>query len=137
MLDNEDVVKHAKAIFVDGDFVDGVAFLPRPNDQDGSSVNRLRLFSDEDDEAMIRVRQLSRLTLRPSHRFAQLKIQSIKAAVSNFCTVDASAAPLAATDAFEEDPSHALLTGLPPAGVIDDLIGDLISRTITQVHQAT
>jgi hypothetical protein len=137
--DDEDIVKHAPSAYVHGDWVDGFAFLPRPlpKDSDGSSVNRLRVLSEDDDEAMVSVRKLVRLKLRPSHRFAQIVVRDLRqcvAALDLHLTVIAS--PLPAEDGHGRDPSHALIVGLPRPGVMDDLIGDLIRKKIKRVHPA-
>ena len=137
--DDEDIVKHAPAAYVQGEWVDGFAFLPRPvpKDTDGSSVNRLRVLSEDDDEAMMEVRRLIRLKLRPSHRFAQLVVRDLRRCVAPLdLDVRIIPAPLQAADGWETDPSHALIQGLPRPGVMDDLVGDLIRRQIKRVHPA-
>jgi hypothetical protein len=134
---DEDIVKHANALFVEGDTVDGIALLPRPVDNDGSSVNRLRMFSNDDDEAMREIRARFRLTCKPSHRFLQLNVGDLAESLEEIAGIGrVIAAPLPPKDPFPEDPSHALVLGLPPKGVLDDLIGDLIRRQIKRVHPA-
>lgn len=135
----EDVVKHVPSTFVEGNWVDGFVFLPRPlpKDHDGSSVHRLHVFSDDDAIAMENVRNVSRLKLRAGHRFAQIEVGSLVECVAEVgIEARVIADPLPANDQFNEDPSHALIVGLPQPGVMDDLIGDLIRRRIKAVHLA-
>lgn len=138
--DDEDVVKHAKAMYVHGDQVDGFAFLPRPlpADHDGSSVNRLCLFSTDDDEAMAGVRTVFRLQCKAGHRFAQINVGALRRCLKSAAGIgiDVVAAPLKATDRHPSDPSHALIRHLPPPGILDDFVGDLIRENIKRVHSA-
>lgn len=137
---HEDIVKHAKAAFVDGESVDGFAFLPRDGvrDTDGSSVNRLRVFSDDDEAAMVNVREVFRLEVRKSHRFAQVNVEKLVAVLALHADLNVRVIPdpLPANDTFREDPSHALIAGLPSNGLADELLGDLIGQIISKVHPA-
>lgn len=137
---DEDVVKHASAIYAHGDRVDGFAFLPRPppKDGNGSSVNRLAMFSANDDTAMIEVRRLFRLNVKASHRFAQIGIGDLIDCLwqASAIAVHVVAAPLCKMGDHDADPSHALIRGLPQPGLLDNLVGDLIREKIKRVHPA-
>jgi len=135
----EEIVKHANAMFVQGDKVDGVALLPRPVDTDGSSVNRLRVFSDDDEEAMKEVRLRFRLRCKASHRFFQINVGDLERSLDTLegmGPISVVPDPKPKEEKFPEDPSHALVLGLPPKGVLDDLVGDLIRRQIKRVYPA-
>lgn len=132
----EDLAKHVKATLVDGDWVDGRALLPRPVDTDGSSVHRMHVFSIIDEVSIKEVRKVSRLTLNARQRFAQINLGDLHDALVTHAEIIGKADPLPADDKHIEDPSHALLQGFPPPTVIDNLIGDLIRRTIKKVHSA-
>lgn len=136
----EDVVKHASAIYVHGNRVDGFAFLPRPlpKDGDGSSVNRLSVLSTDDDAAMAEVRRLFRLNVKASHRFAQIGVGDLIDCLCHAASiaVHVVADPLPTLGSHRADPSHALIRGLPRPGSLDNLVGDFIREKIKRVHPA-
>lgn len=135
-MGHEDVVKHVRATLVDGEWVDGRAFLPRPSDVDGSSVHRMRVFSKIDEAAILQIRKISRLTLKHNQRFAQINLENLRIAVEDHCALKVKADPLAKDGPYPEDKSHALVIGFPSPSLLDNILGDLIRRKIKKVYPA-
>ena len=138
--DDEDVIKHAKVAYVQGDKVDGFAFLPRPlpKDVDGSSVNRVILLGEDIDKALVELRKVFRLELKKGHRFATINIGDLRVILLEKAGVDPMvvADPLPAVGDYAADISHALIKGLPQPTQLDNLIGDMLMRAIKHVGAA-
>jgi hypothetical protein len=130
--DDHHIVRYAKPSLVEGEAVDGSAFLLRP-DEPGLSVNWLEAFGGNDENHQLsEVRRLFRLRLASNGRFAKLNVGATKRHVSEVVEeLGIIEAPLAPTDEFEADPSHAEIIGLPP-GESDEamLVGDLIADCV-------
>ena len=130
--DNGHVVRYVKPSLVEDETVDGSAFLLRVGET-GLSVNWLEAFKGNSRQHQLsEVRRLFRLELARNGRFATLNVEETKQRVSEDAEeIGIFAAPLEPTDAFEADPSHAEITGLPP-GDSDEaiLVGDLIAECV-------
>lgn len=136
--DESHVVRYVKPSLVEDDAIDGSAFLLRQGETT-LSVNWLEAFGGVDQDYQLdEVRRLSRLRLARNGRFAKLSVGETKRHVSEGAKetgipaeLGVSAAPLDPADDFEADPSHAVVTGLPP-GDSDNalLIGDLIAESV-------
>lgn len=137
--DNDHVVRYAKPTSVREDgSVDGSAFRLRRNDR-GLSVNWLEYFQGLlKSQQLDKIRQLSRLTMRPNGRLAELNIADAKRHVqSRLTTLRFIHVPLAVEGKYQPDPSHAEITGLPPGDSPEAaLIGDMIAECIETVHPA-
>ena len=137
--DDDHVVRYAKPTTVREDGgVDGSAFRLRPSDN-GLSVNWLDYYQSFDKSQQLdKVRQSSRLTMRPNGRLAELNIgvtkRHVQARVKNLRFIYA---PLAAESEHRPDPSHAEIRGLPPGDSPEAaLIGDMIADSIQIIHPA-
>ncbi|MCY4426047.1 MAG: hypothetical protein OXC05_03315 [Halieaceae bacterium] len=136
--EDDHVVRYVKPSLIDGETVDGGAFVLKLSET-GLSVNWLEvLVGNGHDKQLDEVRRLSRLGMSKNGRFAKLNVGDTKQYISDNAeasgismVLNITEAPLAATHQFEADPSHAEITGLP---LIDSdeamLIGDLISACI-------
>ena len=139
-LPNDDhVVRYAKPTSVrEGGSVDGSEFRLRPYDK-GLSVNWLEYFQGLDKSLQLdKVRQSSRLTMRPNGRLAELNVGVTKRHVqARLKTLRFIHVPLAAEGAYQPDPSHGEITGLPPGNSPEAaLIGDMIAECIETNHPA-
>ena len=134
------VVRYVRPGLVDGEAVEGSAFIRRNRDRRGLSVNWLEAFgADIGDEVQLQhVRNLFRLELSRNGRFAKLRVGDTKKFVSAGAeeagislVLGMVDAPLPARDKFEADPSHAEITGVPPPDSDEAIvIGDLIAECI-------
>ena len=130
--DGHHIVRYVKPTLVEDEIVDGSAFL-LGSDQQGLSVNWLEAFGyDDESRHLSEVRRLSRLRLARNGRFAKLNVGETKRLVSEVVEeLGIIEAPLAPTDEFEVDPSHAEITGLPPEESDEAmLVGDLIAGCV-------
>ena len=138
--DEDHVVRYVKPTSVRGDgSVDGSAFRLRQNDR-GLSVNWVEYFRELDrPQQLDKIRQLSRLTMRPNGRLAELNIGITRRRVqSRLEPLQFMHVPLAAEDRYQPDPSHGEITGLPPGDSPEAaLIGDMIAECIETLHPAT
>ena len=137
--DDDHVVRYAKPTTVREDgSVDGSAFRLRPSDE-GLSVNWLDYYQRFDKSQQLdKVRQSSRLTMRPNGRLAELNIgvtkRHVHARVKDLRLIYA---PLAAEGEHRPDPSHSEIRGLPPGDSPEAaLIGDMIAESIQIIHPA-
>jgi hypothetical protein len=135
----ESVVRYASPRHVDAGRVLGGAFVPRPNDPT-LSVNRPAVFRGGVEAAMVRIRGLSRLKIKPTGRYAEISVKEIVEALFDFQELQALQVledALAATLGFPADPSHAYITGLPnDNGPMAELCGDILSKKVLRTHQA-
>ena len=132
------VVRYVKPSLVEDETVDGSAFVLREGEAT-LSVNWLEAFGGNDpDHQLGEVRRLFRLQLSRNGRFAKLHVGETKRNVSEnakeiniLAKMGVRAEPLCPTGEFAADPSHAVVTGLPP-GDSDEalLIGDLIAECV-------
>lgn len=138
---DDHIVRYVKPTMIHEDgTVDGSDFCLRPSlpDETGLSVNWLEAFGSEKCTQLAEVRRLCRLTQKPSGRFAEMNIGAVMCNVAEELDVlRIVSSPLAATECFDADPSHAEMVGLP-AGDSDDalLIGDLIAQCVMETHPA-
>ena len=137
--DDDHVVRYVKPTTVHEDgSVDGSAFRLRPSDN-GLSVNWLEYYQRFDKSQQLdKVRQSSRLTMRPNGRLAELTIgvtkRHVQARVKYLRFIHA---PLASEGEYRPDPSHSEIRGLPPGESLEAaLIGDMIAESIQTIHHA-
>ncbi len=138
---DDQIVRYVKPSMIREDgTADGSDFRLRPNrpDESGLSVNWLEAFGSERANQLAEVRRLSRLTLKPRGRFAEMNVGAVISRVAE----EASAlrithAPLEAENGHEADPSHAEIIGLPPGDSdLAMLVGDLIAECVIEMHAA-
>lgn len=136
--DAHHVVRYVKPSLMDGEFVDGGAFVLRETES-GLSVYWLEIFENGDcPDPIAAIRNLARISLRPTGRFAKLNVHQTKkyvhaAAAEAGISIDVTViqAPLTATPDSEADPSHAEIRGLPDhAEDAAMVVGDLIAECI-------
>ena len=136
--DDSHVVRYAKpsSILEDGS-VDGTAFRLRSDDA-GLSVNWLECFDAQSTERQVaEVRRLSRITMRPNGRLAELNVGRTKQETIHDAVLRFVRRPLVAEGGYEADPSHSEILDLPPGNSPRAaLIGDLIAESVTALHPA-
>ena len=122
---------------IDGEVADGSAFYPRPGEA-GLSVNWLEALASGGTDPLTEVRRLSRLRLRKSGRFAELKVGEVLRAVSEeLDTLQIIHDPLDAAEGFPADPSHSQIVGMPSADTDEALlVGDMIAECVSAMHPA-
>lgn len=136
---DESVVRYASPRHVHNGRVLGGAFVTRPSDPT-LSVNRPAVFGDDIDAAMVSIRNVFRLTTKPTGRYAQIPVDEIVGALSDVQELEVLQVledALVATPGFLADPSHALIVGLPnDSGPMAELCGDIIAQKISRLHMA-
>ena len=140
IADAEEIIKYSSARFIlpDGS-VDGALFAPREADEGRSSVNRPLVFSSSLIEGVAKIRAVCRLTVRKSGRFVQANVGALRLAAHSLeqgLRVIVIADPLEATSHFPEDPSHALILGLPSQTIMADLLADSLAACVNQTYPA-
>ena len=129
------ILYYVKPTQIDDGVVSGGAFVARPSDHDGLSVNWLEWFDPPIERQIDGVRSVARITYRKSGRLARLNVGNVKRHVREnapfapalLITHD----PLAPEGAYPADPTHALVDGAQ-AQRSDEaaLVGDLIAECI-------
>lgn len=113
------IVRYVKPSMIQEDgTADGSDFRLRSTrlEETGLSVNWLEAFGPDKVHQLDEVRRLCRLHLRPNGRFAEMNVGTIIHQVATeLDSLRIIHDPLEATDGFDADPSHAEITGLPPA----------------------
>ena len=140
------VVRYIRPGLVDGEDIDGEAFRGSP-EKDGEiacSINWLDYFRNQSKEQQLReVRRLIRLEIRPTGRFAELNVGLTRQCLADWIeTLKFVEDPLAANmvNGHDEDPSHALIKGLPnpdQTPELSEMIGDMIATCVAKpLHKA-
>jgi len=138
---DDHIVRYVKPSMIEEDgTANGADFRLRPDrpDETGVSVNWLEAFDPDKAHQLAEVRRLYRLTVKKSGRFAEMNIGAVQEKVAEELeTLRIVHDPLDAENGFEEDPSHAEISGLPP-GDSDKamMIGDLIAECVIAMHPA-
>ena len=138
---NDHIVRYVKPSMIRQDGTpDGADFRLRPyrSDETGLSVNWLEALGSRRDHQLARVRQLCRLERKSAARFAELNVgETIRAVSEESIALRIVHVPLEADEAYQADPSHAEIIGLPPAeSDLAILVGDLISQCVVAMHPA-
>lgn len=138
---DDHIVRYVKPSMIRRDGTpDGADFRLRPNrpDETGLSVNWLEVLGSGKGHQLAKVRQLCRLERKLAARFAELNVDAtIRSVSEESMALRVVHEPLEADEAYEADPSHAEITGLPPGE--SDLaiyVGDLISQCVVAMHPA-
>lgn len=108
--------------------VDGAAFRLRPHER-RLSVNWMECFGEYSEaERVRRIARLIRMQIRPTGRFAKLSVGGTRRRVAGIRFLHC---PLAADGAYEADPSHSEIDGIPPGDSPEsEWVGDLIAACI-------
>lgn len=137
--DGDHVVRYVRPIKVREDgSVDGSEFCLRRSDA-GLSVNWLECFQGRCKSLQLdQVRRLSRITMRPNGRLAELNVGVTKDHVrERLNAIRFVHMPLAAEGGYKADPSHSEILGLPQAASPEAaIVGDMIAECIENVHPA-
>lgn len=135
--DINQIVRYVKPSLVqDDESANGAAFLLRTGEPD-LSVNRLDAFAPDKNNQLAEVCRLIRLGIGPNCRFAEMNVGSVRERVSQeLDSLRIVHDPLEETDDDEEDPSHALILGLPPGDTDHAMaMGDLFTECVTAMHK--
>lgn len=133
------IVAYASSTKIDNGSVDGEVFMRRASDTDGLSVNWVECFPaprpNQITEICRRVR--TRMTIRNSGRFAEIKVDAAATAVVDLVdTFGAIEDPLEADGTELADESHSLFMGLPEHGHEKaQAVGDAIAATLINLHE--
>lgn len=135
IADPDHVLFYVKPTQIDDGVVNGDAFLARPRDEGGLSVNWLEWFDSPLENQVDGVRHLARITYAKSGRLARLNVFTVKQSVEERGRSGALLSfehdPLEPAESFPADPSHALIKGVPTRGTPEAaVIGDLISNCV-------
>jgi hypothetical protein len=89
---------------------------------------------------MALIRDLSRLKIKATGRYAEISVKEIVEALTDVQELQALQVledALAATLDFKADPSHAFIEGLPKDnGPMAELCGDILAQKVLRIHQA-
>lgn len=136
--DDDQVVRYVKPSMIQEDGTpDGSEFRLRSGEEE-LSVNWLEAFGQDKTHQLAETRRPSRLTRRPTARFAEMNVGMVKCKVTEeLDSLRIVSDPLPAGYGFDEDPSHAAIIGLPQGDSEQGaLIGDLIAECCTKMHPA-
>lgn len=137
LADEHHVLRYVGGLSFDVDkgVVDGAAFLRKPKDVDGLSVNWLEWFPGALEDQVGGVRRAARLRYGRTAGLARLNvgrsINSVREKHPERLTLSFIHDPLPAVDKHAADPSHSLIVGAPfQDGPEADLLGDLIAQCV-------
>ena len=145
LLPNDDhVVRYVRPGLIDGEEVTGTAFHRREGEI-ALSINWLDYFRNQPKEQQLReVRRLFGLQVSPNGRFAELTVgQTRRHLADELEALKFVEDPLTADpeNGDDEDPSHALIEGLPDPNQTPELaemIGDMFAECVVgSLHKAT
>jgi hypothetical protein len=120
--------------------IPGSAFVRRPTDDDGLSVNRPDYYRGTREQQIAEIRRVIHCETRKNGRFFEINVDT---AAAHVAATFVEIVMTAVEDMVEpeppkfphQDPSHALLKGLPsPDDPQAERIGDLIANCILQPH---
>lgn len=132
--DTGHILRYVKPGAIDDGVIDGGAFLGRYVGDD-PSVNWMECFPGDLNNQISQIRKKARITYAATGRLARLNVGNTRSHVlektNNEHNLTVIKDPLEEESNFEEDPSHALMKGVPS---IDDIhgefVGDLIAECI-------
>jgi len=141
---NKNFVRHVGGAHIHGTVINGSAFERTAKDVDGVSISVRGVFSKNTASDLAEIRRVvgARRKLGKTSVFAELNIGTALAVLHEFDkTIEIVFSPLPAENDAPEDPSHALITGLPFKGEVigslrSELAGDLLARRIIQSYPA-
>jgi hypothetical protein len=132
LADDHHVLRYVAPKHVDNGIINGSAFLRRPHEQ-ASSVNWMEWFPLPIENQVSGVRSVRRLTYAKNGRLAQINVGRARHYVEERAHIKLSFRhdPLPAALDYPEDPSHALIHGIPALDSPDsELIQDLLADTV-------
>ena len=138
LRDEHHVVRYIRPTLVweDGS-VDGSAFRLRAG-ENGLSINWIEHFGDQTKALQLeQIRRLSRITMRPRGRLAELNVGTTKRKTRDAASLRFERRPLSEERHYAADPSHCEIFGLPdresPQAA---LVGDLIASSVAETYPA-
>ena len=131
----EDVVRYAGQRKCDNDKIDGIGFLSHRDHNGELSVNRLAGLAETDADAVAIIRSLCHLKIGSNGLWGQFNIGDAidrLRDIANLEGVNCLADPLAAEDAYPDDPTHAVICPLPydDGSEFADLVGDTLKNAV-------
>jgi hypothetical protein len=136
--DRDHVLRYVSPRHVDGDVVDGEAFLARPRES-APSANWLEWFDPPIENQLAGVRSVARLTYAKTGRLARLNVgqtrQYVRENDPNGLMLSFVHDPLGVEGTHPADPSHTLIKGIPvqdtpEAALVKDLIAGCVLKPI-------
>lgn len=134
--DPDHVLRYVKPTHIDGDQINGDAFLRKPG-EDAPSTNWLEWFDPppENQVSECRIAAGLRLKFSKTGKLAKLRVEHTKAYVTqedpNHLVLAFEHDPLDEEDEKPADPSHAIIRGVPEIGSAEaSLIGDLLAESV-------
>ncbi|MCL2713215.1 MAG: hypothetical protein FWD68_01100 [Alphaproteobacteria bacterium] len=138
--DDHHVIRYVGGRHVDGDVINGEAFLTKPQ-EDAPSVNWVEYFDPPIDNQVQGVRSAARLQYGKTGKLVRLNVGATRDYVRenspDGLQLSFVSDPLPAHEKFGPDPSHALIRGVPVTDSADAaLIKDLIANCVLQPFYA-
>jgi len=134
------IVRYVKPGQMQGEEINGGAFLARPTDGNGVSYNWIEYYPDPLETQMNCIRACARLNYAATGKLVKLNIEKTLNEIKNVIgdlktTVNYN--PLDPENGYPADPSHALMTNIPEDGdALAEAIGDLIRDTLIETYPA-
>ena len=137
--DDDNVVRYLRPSQVDQGIVDAGGFLRAGEDE--PSVNWLEAFSGPIATQLDNVRRVARIKYAANGHLVQLPVGKTRDFVRRNDPegkeISFRSDPLPATELHPEDPSHALIVGIPDHRSAEAaLVRDLLAKCVVQVHPA-
>jgi len=139
VADDADFVRHFSGSKIDGDQLVAGALLLPPSHEGEMSINVLGVLDKELMADLDEIRQRSRLTLRKSGRYFRWNTaEFLNAILGGDQLIDLSVVsdPLLAEGNWPDDPSHALIVGVPSETLASDLMLDLVRPAVRGIYPA-
>lgn len=134
--DGDHVVRYVRPRQVRDGRADGSAFRLRPG-EDALSVNWLEAFPPDTEEQIVAVREVIRMRISRSGRFAELQVGEVTHRLAQTVEVSFRHRPLDADGPWPVDPSHVEVSGLPSSDADRMvLVGDMIAKCVRRLHPA-
>jgi hypothetical protein len=137
--DTGNVVRYLRPTQVDGDVVDAGGFFRAGENE--PSVNWLEAFPDPISNQLSNVRRVTRITYAATGHLVQLPVgktcEFVRQNDPNAVKIAFKKEALPADGNWPEDPSHAVITGMPDHRTPEAaLIRDLLARCVVNIHPA-
>lgn len=133
MPNSDHILRYIRPTDIDNGVIGGSGFLRRQNES-SLSVNWLECFCGDLNSQVEEVRRRARITYAAKGKLARLNVENVcrhVASQSNTCRLRVAKNPLLSENNYEEDPSHALVEGVPSANDPEgEFIGDLIAECL-------
>lgn len=137
--DNDHVLRYIGKKHVDNGVVNGSGFLSRPRDDFAPSVNWMECFEPPPENQAAEISARKRLNYEKRAVLVRLNVGQTCRYVTSNAKIKVSLtvvyAPLAAEDGKPDDPSHALMRGVPLLNTPDgEEVQDLFTHCIINTY---